>query len=63
MQKAFEAAFEKWWSEYRDDPEAFMAREEFDSKPLETIAESSARLFVSYLNELAAGRPWDQIGS
>lgn len=63
MKVAFAAAFEKWESEYRTNPERFMSRFQMDSTPTATLAERQADCFISYLNELAAGKPWDAIGA
>jgi hypothetical protein len=62
MQKAFAAAFEKWEREWRANPSAYMSRAEADAMPEDTVSDLRARCFISYLNELANGKPWDQIG-
>jgi hypothetical protein len=64
MQKAFEIVFTEWDRRYRENPREFMTEvEHLLGHTPETYGEGAAAYFVGLLNELAAGKPWDQIGA
>lgn len=64
MQKAFAGAFEEWDRRYRENPRQFMTEVEHILGYTPTsYGEACGAYFVKLLDELAAGKPWDQIGA
>jgi len=63
MRQAFAAAFEEWDRRYRENPKGFMSDVEhlLGTTP-KTYGEACSAYFEKLLNELAADKPWDQIG-
>jgi hypothetical protein len=63
LQVAFEKAFEEWDRRYRANPEQFMNEvQHLLGNTASTYGEICGAYFMGLLNELAAGKPWEQIG-
>lgn len=64
MNKAFTVAFTEWDKRYRENPNYFWNEVErlLGSTP-ETYGKAASAFFVSLLDELAAGKPWNTIGA
>lgn len=63
MRSAFVSAFTEWDRRYRENPDEFMsAVEHLLGHTPETYGEAAGAYMTGLLNELAAGKPWEQIG-
>lgn len=61
MNAAFQRAFTEWERRYRETPERFMSDFQRFTNSERTYGESAAAYFVSLLDELSAGQPWNTI--
>jgi hypothetical protein len=62
MLKAFEKAFEEWDRRYRENPTEFLTEvEHLLGHTPASYGQACAAYMVVLLNQLAEGKPWDQI--
>jgi hypothetical protein len=63
-QRAFAIVFAEWDRRYREDPDGFMNDvQHLLGETPDSYGTAAAAYFVALCDELAAGRPWVEIGS
>jgi hypothetical protein len=63
VHKAFAAAFTEWERRYREEPERFQSEaEKLLKETPKTYGDACAPYFMTILDELSKGQPWNTIG-